>query len=264
MTVFKYLDITNHFTLQIAQSIHQVSVYAAIIGITCLPFVNVMGVFFRFIEITQELTLMLYLNMDLPLNFKYMLSFLKYYQLSFLLPFFLLPSGDSYNKRELSDKYDALYPDEMFLYNNVSSSFIINASSLLFVSHIIPMMLIGFIKLTKRYYRIENIKNEKIKRLFEFFETLMCYNLLFFLFQASNLEMSLYLALQLKNAVFNNVFNVISFILALIYMLYMIFMINCFRSISNEIIKKEQENPFTEKCQIPASYLTPGHKNVSV
>jgi len=70
------------------ESSTQAAFYASLMGLVSLPFAGLLSVFFKFIEVAQELILILYFNIELPLNLKNMLDFLKNYELSFLLPFF--------------------------------------------------------------------------------------------------------------------------------------------------------------------------------
>ena len=230
--------------------------YGSIIGVSALPFMNSIGIFFKFVETSQELILILYLNTDLPLNLQNMLSFLKYYQLSLILPPFWLPviQQTQFDKKSISDIYEIPYPKTKFLYNNISSSFLVNALSLIFVSTIIPWFFILIMKLLRKFRFYEKIKNKKIKKTFIYLENLFCYNLLFTLFLASILENSLYIALEWKNVSFNNAFNIFSFIFSIIYFIYILFMLLWLIKISDNIILEGNKNPLSEKSPIPISF----------
>jgi len=180
-------------------------------GLLSLPFAGLLSVFFKFIEVAQELIMILYWKDNLPLNLKNMLDFLKNYELSFLFPFMF------------QHKDQNQVTDDNFGQNSLSSLFLDNAFTLILISFVAPWLLLVLFMTLKKCFHLDKIK--KIESLIQSIEEFLKYNLIFLLFQNSIQEMSLFFALQLRYFSFSNGIQIISSLLCLFFLIVNFLMI---------------------------------------
>ena len=213
-------------------------VYISIIGLLTLPICGLLSIFFKFIEIAQELIMLLYIKSNLPLNFENTLDFLKNYELSYLLPKFF----------QFSNKTIEIL-DDKFGYNDISTLFLENAFTLLLISIIIPWILIILVTFLKKCCMKWKLKYPRIHSYFNSFRIYVKYNLMFLLFQNSTQELSMFLALDLKYFSFSETVKIISSVFCLIFLIGNFLMIFWMKN----IISKINANPYSE---IPEKYIS--------
>lgn len=219
------------------QSSQKVAIYISFAALISLPFATLLGTFFKFIEVAQELIMILYINNNLPLNMKNMLVFLKTFEMSYLLPgIFNNPNENQVNS-------------ESFGQNKLSSLFIDNSFTLIIVSCILPWFFFFITCFLEKYpCRIEKLeKNEKYKMFLKYMNNFFKYNLIFLLFQNSTQEMSLFIALQLNYISFSNTIRAISSTLCIIILVMNFLMIYWTKKITNRVLI----NPYSP---VPAEY----------
>ena len=181
-------------------------------GLVSLPFTGLLSVFFKFIEVAQELIILLYLNANLPLNLGNMLEYLKDYELSFLLPFIFKHENENQVK------------SEKFGQNDLSSLFLDNAFALILISFVMPWFFLSLCLGIKKLFHLDKFK--KIAKFIQSTEDFFKYNVIFLLFQNSTQEMSLFFALQLRYFSFSTNIQILSMVLCLLFLIlnfYMIF-----------------------------------------
>ena len=189
----------------IFQSTQKAAVYVSLLGLLSLPFAGLLSVFFKFIEIAQELIMILYLKNNLPLNLKGMLDFLKNYELTFLLPFMFQHKNENQAN------------DDKFGQNQLSSLFLDNASTLILVSFVMPWLFLILFWSINKLFHLERF--QKIAALIESIKDFFKFNLIFLLFQNSNQEISLFFALQLRYFSFSNEIQILSCLLCLFFLI---------------------------------------------
>lgn len=217
------------------QNAQTTAVYVSLVGLVSLPFASLLGIFFKFIEVAQELIMILYLKNDLPLNLKNMLDFLKNYELSYLLPSFFENSNDNQLKTG------------RFAQNNLSSLFLDNAFTLVMISIIIPWFLLLILMIIKKNFDFFPSIFKKLRQPLDKFENLLKFNLILSFFCNSTQEISLFIALQLNFISFNNSVTIISFLFCiLIFLIHFLVLFWLFK-ITKQILSKE-------KAAIPKEY----------
>ena len=192
------------------------------LGLVSIPFAGLLSVFFKFIEVAQEIIMILYLRNNLPLNLKNMLDFLKNYQLSFLIPFlFQHKSGNQVS-------------EEKFGQNKLSSLFLDNSSTVILVAFVMPWFCLLLFLGAQKYLICDRFKTflQRIESIGVFLK----YNLIFLLFQNTTQEMTLFLALQLKFMSFSSDFEIMSSLLCVLFLICDILMIFWLRKITYQII----------------------------
>ena len=231
--------------------VEQNAIYFSLAGLVCVPLLNFMGIFFRFVDCAQELVLIIFLNTDLPLNLVELLTFTRNFHLSFIIPSFIIPDAKKLknNKTLISDKYEIPYPQTKFISNNVSSSFIVNGFSMIFIFQIIPWLICFIIYIAKKI--LPKLKSHKmIKKM----ENLFFYNLIFYFFLSTSLEGCLFLTLQWRNPSFNNALNIFSFVFSILYFGYFIFMLFWLKKVLDDILYIEQNHPSFDYSSIPITF----------
>ena len=195
------------------ETTENIAIYTSVSGLVGLPFTSILSFFFYFIEVQQEMSLLLFLNIDLPLNMQQMLMVLKNFQINSFLPDFF--------KKNSTVNY--IFVDQMaptkFRRANFSSSFLGNGFSVFLLTIVFPLFLFGlFIIMDKYKIQPRIITQEKKKQI----KTYIFYNFTLSLLFSGSAELSLFIALQLMNVSFYNFFNGMSFFFALVTLGYLI------------------------------------------
>ena len=219
----------------------KIAIYTSVSGLVGLPFTSLLSFFFYFIEVQQELSLLLFLNIDLPLNMEEMLMKLKNFQLNSFLPEFFRKNST------VNNIYDDQIAPTKFKKANFSSSFLGNGFSVFLLAIILPIFFYFVFFVIEKFEikpRIFSLEKRRLIRIYLF------YNFSLSLFFSGSLELSLFIALQLNNVSFYNLFNGMSFFLALFTLGYMIASPIFLLSKMKDIEKKIKQNPKIEFSKV--------------
>ena len=177
--------------------------------------------------------------MNLPLNIKDILDYLKFYEITYLLPNdlqFLHSSSinKTYVERKIAENYD-------------SSFFLDNSFNLILISFVLPWILIVLLYIIQRYCSDWINKRIRIKYILNSFWMFTKYNMVFLLYNNNVQELSLFSALELKVFSFSDIYTIFSNISCLVFMIGNIIMIIWIK----KIIKNINNNPYSP---IPTEY----------
>ena len=226
-----FLDNQNVNNMKTAASIAM-----ALMAASCIPLflIGIFGLIWKLIDSAQLFSYIIFINIDFPLNFADFLIQLYNFNFNNLIPnpFQNIFSDNSDPYTKWGNIYDQT-PALRFELRQKSSSFLYNAATLLLIQGGLWTFL-GFL-----YYINKNFQF-KYSITFGKIQLFLQWSLLLQMFQGGELELYLYIALQLKNPSFINIFNIFSFLIMILLFIYILLIFReSYRNLNKKIVAEK-------------------------